>query len=402
MKILYLHQYYNNKDMIGSTRSYEFSKRLVESGHSVTIITSHRNAKKFDKVFETFDDGIKVIWIPANYSNKLGFYARVISFLKFSFLSTLYGLKIPQYDIVFATSTPLTIAIPGLICSKIKRKPLVFEVRDLWPEIPIALGILKNKFLIKIAKWLERTAYKNSEQIIALSEGMKDGVLDEAPNANVTVIPNSADNFNFNNLDQKNEIFSNLFPQLKESFIVSYCGTVGKVNNVDFLVNLAKETLKHTDYIKFLIVGDGVFLENVKKSAIEAGVFNVNVFFHPPMKKNDVFNVFNASSMCTNLVENNKVLFANSANKYFDSLAAGKPILINHGGWMKEEIERHNHGICLWNTSLDQAAQELITLSKDPITLGEMGARSKRLAIEKYSRDFLFKKFENLLINSKK
>ena len=151
MRIIYLHQYFNTPDMPGSTRSYELAKRLVKNGHQVMMITSKRDAHQKLSMRWTNEDGIQVCWIPVSYSNKMGFFRRIISFISFSIQSAKVCLSI-NADLLFATSTPLTIAIPGIYFSKIKNKPMVFEVRDLWPEIPIALGALKSRLTIKLAR----------------------------------------------------------------------------------------------------------------------------------------------------------------------------------------------------------------------------------------------------------
>ena len=132
MKIIYLHQYFNTNEMPGSTRSFELSKRLVENGHRVYLITSKRDDYQLQKNGWTKENGIDVYWTPVSYSNKMGFLRRIFSFLLFSIKSLKVTLSIDA-DIIYATSTPLTIAIPAIIYSKLKSKPMIFEVRDLWP-----------------------------------------------------------------------------------------------------------------------------------------------------------------------------------------------------------------------------------------------------------------------------
>ena len=179
--------------MSGGTRSYEMAKRLVQMGHEVHLITSWREDTGDLRWFHSNDDGINVHWFPVKYSNNFGFFARIVSFIKFLLASTKKGLTFSA-DIVFASSTPLTVAIPGYFISKRLKVPMVFEVRDLWPELPIAIGALKNPIFIWLAKWLEKFAYKHSSMIVALSEGMKDGITASGfPHERIFVIPNSCD-----------------------------------------------------------------------------------------------------------------------------------------------------------------------------------------------------------------
>ena len=147
MKIIYLHQYFNTPQMSGGTRSYEMARRFVAAGHEVHMITSHREeSDDFSEWLEEIIDGIHVHWLSVPYSNNMGFKARVLAFLKFAVASGVKARKVGG-DVIFATSTPLTIALPAIYAAKRLKKPMVFEVRDLWPELPIEVSALKNPFL---------------------------------------------------------------------------------------------------------------------------------------------------------------------------------------------------------------------------------------------------------------
>ena len=180
MRITYLHQYFNTPEMSGGTRSYEMARRLVAMGHEVNMITSWREDDGRKGWFETAEAGIKVHWLPVPYSNKMGFKERISAFFRFAWGAARKAASLPA-DVVFATSTPLTIALPGVYAARRQKAPMVFEVRDLWPELPIAIGALKNPFLQFMARQLELFAYRNSKAIVALSPGMRDGVESAKP-----------------------------------------------------------------------------------------------------------------------------------------------------------------------------------------------------------------------------
>ena len=127
MKIIYLHQYFNTPNMSGGTRSYEMAKRLVLKGHDVHMITSLREPTQNRSWFTSNIDGIKVHWLPVKYTNKMSFQRRIKSFFQFAIKSSLKAASI-KADIIFATSTPLTIALPAVYASKKQNIPLVFEV----------------------------------------------------------------------------------------------------------------------------------------------------------------------------------------------------------------------------------------------------------------------------------
>ena len=177
MRVTYLHQYYNSPRMNGSTRSHNIASKLVSRGFEVNIFTSFRASNPSWKGWRvTEEDGIKVHWYAVRYSNNMNFIRRIWAFLVFAIVSSIRVCKL-KCDIIFATSTPLTICIPAIIASKFWSVPMVFEVRDLWPEVPIAIGAIKNPLAILLSKYLERIAYKNSSAIIALSPTMKAGVV---------------------------------------------------------------------------------------------------------------------------------------------------------------------------------------------------------------------------------
>lgn len=160
MKVIYLHQYFNTPNMSGGTRSYEMAKRLVAAGHEIHIITSWVKETSQTDWFEETIDGIQVHWFPNPYNNRMTFKQRLGAFFRFAYASMNKVATIPA-DIVFATSTPLTIAIPAVLGARKQKIPMIFEVRDLWPEVPIAMGILNKSYQIFLAKKLEKWAYFN-------------------------------------------------------------------------------------------------------------------------------------------------------------------------------------------------------------------------------------------------
>ena len=175
MRVLYLHQYFVTPSMSGGTRSFEFARRLADAGHEVNVITANVNRCPENSAEPEVIDGIRVHWLPVAYSNQMSYLMRIVAFFKFAVLAARQARKVGG-DIVFATSTPLTIAIPGVITSRSLKIPMVFEVRDLWPEMPIAMGALRNPVSKFLARALERFAYRHSSHIIALSPGMAKGV----------------------------------------------------------------------------------------------------------------------------------------------------------------------------------------------------------------------------------
>lgn len=388
--------------MAGGTRSYEFAKRLVSWGHHVEMITSKRdiNSKHTFKWEEEVIDGIKVHWLPVPYSNKMNFSQRIKSFLSFSLYSTLKVMQLDA-DLIFATSTPLTIAFPALIKAKTRNIPMVFEVRDLWPDVPIQLGILKNPVIIKLSRWLEKITYKNSNKIIALSPGIKEGIVSKGFNPDdIFVIPNASDLDVFNVTREECQKLREQNEWLKNNPLVIYTGTIGYVNGLEYLVRLAFHVFKNMPEARFLVIGDGREKDKVVKLAADLKILNKNIFFMDEIPKINVAYWLGAADITTSFLINNPILWDNSANKFFDSLAAGKPIAINYYGWQAELIKDHDIGIVLDPNNIENAARLMSEKLNDKKWLKNAGDRAKKLAQEVFNRDLLARKLECVLLDA--
>ena len=387
--------------MGGSTRSFEIAKRFVEKGHEVNLITTLQNKKNTNnkkKWTMTNESGINVYWFPVEYSNKLNFYLRVIAFFKFAFHSLKKGLFL-KGDLIYATSTPLTIIIPGFLLSILKNKPLILEIRDLWPTLPIAIGALKNPLNIFLTKLLEKFAYKFSKKIIALSPGIKQGIIDQGiPDEKVQVIPNSCDieNFTIKNNSIENINFRKKYDIPEKNLLITYAGTFGKINNIFYMVDLA-EKLKNNPFISFLAVGDGMDFKKVKRLVAEKKIQKSFKIIKTLPKKN-MPQVLSASDISLSIFLPLKEMESNSANKFFDGLASGNMILINYGGWHEDILLRNNSGMRL-PQNIDDAAKIVSQLEKNRSKVVEFGTNAKRLAFKEFDRSKLTDKLEKIILD---
>ncbi len=391
MRVLYIHQYYATPSSNGGVRSYLISKALVEKGHNVEILTSSAFVPSHWELLPGWNlvivDGVKVNILNLPYSNKASLFKRLLIFTQFSFRSTLKALSI-KCDVVFASSTPLTVGIPGVLASKRHRVPLVFEVRDLWPEIPIAMGILKSPLLIYIARKFEKWVYFNSKRVIALSPGMLDGVVMAGYERNsVIVAPNACDLGLFNVSVREGSLFRSRHSWLGSRKLVVYTGTFGKVNNLSYLMDVAYATSKLEPDICFVLIGDGAEKEKLVDLAFKKGILKKNVFFLPSVTKEELPAILSASDVCVSTVLPLPELWNNSANKFFDGLAAGKPIAINHGGWQADIIDSNNIGVVMNHDDCDEGARALVELVSSPERLERACQGSRRLAIDEYSAE---------------
>ena len=399
MKIIYLHQYFRTPDMAGGTRSYEMARRLAGAGHDVHMVTTRTDdsGSRFPRWISEEIDGIHVHSLTLAYNNRMSIRRRLVSFAAFALLSAGKTVRLSG-DVVLASSTPLTIAIPAISARLLQRVPVVFEVRDLWPEIPIAMGALRSPLLIWIARVLERAAYKQSSRIVALSQGMADGIVACGVDPDkVIVIPNSCDIELFGVDDSRGQNFRARRNWLADNPLVVYCGTLGKVNGVSYMVELASEFKTINPLVRFLVIGDGAETEMIKRLAVERCVLDRSFFIEAPISKKEMPDALNAATVCTSFVIPVAELEANSANKFFDALAASRPIVINHGGWQASLIKEHGLGAVLNAHDFGVAARELDSLLSDPAALSHAAKGAEALAVERFSRSRLAGQLRDVL-----
>lgn len=401
MKIIYLHQYFNTPKMSGGTRSYEMAKRLVNWGHEVHIVTSDRQPDSQSRFWrETNEAGIHVHWCPVKYDNTFTFWKRINAFFLFAGKAALKAAALDG-DLIFASSTPLTIALPAMYAAKRKHLPMVFEVRDLWPQLPIAVGALRNPACICAAQFLEKAAYKASAHVVALSPGMKTGIIQRSyPAEKVSVIPNSCDVEFFDVPVEYGKEFRMKYAWLAQRPLVVYVGTFGLINGVGYLARLAKAVLAINPEIRFLLVGKGRETDTVRQLAQELDIFNRNFFMLPPIIKKDVPAVLSAADIAMSTVIDIKETWNNSANKFFDALASGTPIAINHEGWQADILRQSGAGIVLDIHNIQQAAEDLVSALHDSGWLQRASRAARILAKERFSRDLLAKQLEQVLLEA--
>jgi len=368
-KIIYLHQYFKFPSESGGTRSFDLASRFIMEGHKVEMVTStsdekYRTRSRWAKVEKK---GLVVHYIYLPYGNHMSYFQRSLVFFQFLWYSTIKLLSL-NCDIVLATSTPLTIGIPVLFKKWVHKTPFIFEVRDVWPEVVIAIGALNNKILQKFLYKLEYVIYKNASAIVPLSVDMKQSIVSRYPKLNgiiIEVIENISEINRFQN-GYRNEI-SILKDKIGVTprFTILYAGTFGRVNGIDYVVALAEKLLVLDSSIVFVLIGDGAEKKAIIQEAKDKNVYKKNVFILDSVSKEDLPQLYYESSMGSSFVIPIKELWANSANKFFDTLAAGKPVLINHMGWQQTTIEKNNIGYVLPMVLDKESVKQFISFTQN-------------------------------------
>lgn len=407
LHILYMHQHFSIRTGSTSVRSYEFARLLTEKGHKVTMLTGLHDwsgiTPKTNKLIEEQEiDGIHVVLIKVKYSQKMSYFQRIMAFIYFISLASVAFVKVKKFDLIYATSTPLTIAIPAMVTSFFRHKPFVFEVRDVWPEVPIEMGFLTNPVLKFLALLLEKVTYKNAKHIVALSPGMKASIVRRivSDESKVSVIPNSSDLLvERTNQELSNEFIKSRYPAVFGHRIVVYIGTFGVANRVEYCVEIAKRIIGTHPDIKFLLIGDGKEKPYVIERAKLAGVLGKNVFIEPAISRNDIPHALFASTVASCFMSSVKVLEDNSANKFFDAMGGGKPILINYGGWQADLLRETGAGFVIDPFDYDLATKQFLEKFYDDEWLKKASAASLELAKTKFNRKLLTDQLEQIFYN---
>ena len=396
MKLIYLHQYFKTPQEPGANRSYWIAKELIKNGHEVIMITA--SSEISSNVVKKSIDGIDVIYLKVPYNQKMNILQRLFSFVNFMLKSTWVSLKIKEFDLVIATSTPLTIGFPALVIKKIKKIPYIFEVRDLWPEVPIQMGGLKNKFLIQLANWFEKKIYKNASHIVALSPGMADGVhRKDIPTSKISIISNMSKIDAFWPREKNYDLMVQLGLR-KESFKVIHFGALGLANGAMSIIKSAL-ILKDNCDIEFIFIGGGSTEDELIEECQKNNLKNVHFLGKFPMDKtSEIVNFCDVSIVS---FMDLPILYTNSPNKFFDSLSAGKPIIVNSAGWTKDLLEEHQCGYYVNPNNPIELVDRILFFQSNPDKVIKMGYQSRALAENQFDKSILCNKFVKIVENIK-
>ena len=398
MKILYFHQHFTTPEIGGATRSYEFAQKLIERGHNVTIVCGEFAKLNLDKskikgIHRGEIDKIDVIQIKLPYSNSDSIAERAWLFIKFASTGIKIALK-EDYDLLFATSTPLTAAIPGIFAKFFRKKKFIFEVRDLWPELPKALG-MKNYFLLGGMSVLEWLSYHSADACIGLSPGICEGIAKRSQQGkNILMIPNGCDLDIF--LPGKRENL-NLVGIKPTDTVAVFTGTHGIANGLDAVLNGASvlKKLKRDDII-FVFIGDGKLKPHLMERVEKEGLDNCRFF--DKMPKTELNNVVaNADIGIMALANIPAFYYGTSPNKFFDYISSGIPVLNNYPGWLADMILEFNCGVVIPPDDENAFAKALIDLADEPSRMERYGENARKLAESKFARKDLANKFVNFI-----
>jgi glycosyltransferase involved in cell wall biosynthesis len=401
MRVLYFHQHFSTPSGSTGTRSYEMAQRLLARSHKVTMVcgcgqmaNTGLTGAAVKGMRRGIVDGIDVIELALPYSNYDSFLKRTWVFILFAFRSVLLALSLP-YDLLFATSTPLTAGIPGIVASLLRRKPFVFEVRDLWPELPREMGVITNPVVLWTMGVLEWLSYHSAKGCIGLSPGIVEGIRRRGVAAvSVAMVPNGCDLEFFNPVEGESV---RPYGIRNDEFVAVFTGAHGMANGLDAVLNAARELKKRGNTrIRLLFIGDGKLKPELVARADSEGLDNC-MFLAPVNKRKLTAYLRGADAGLMILANVPAFYYGTSPNKFFDYIAIGLPVINNYPGWLAEMITRTECGIAVEPDNPEAFADALEKMAANPSLVNEMGLRSRELAVSEFDRDKLGDRFVDFL-----
>lgn len=399
MKVFYFAEHFSTPKTSGALRVYQMSKRLIAQGHQVTVVCGGDKSKlglpksNVKNVYKGTVDGINVIQIALPYSNNDSIAKRTVTFLKFALKAVGVALR-EDYDLLFATSTPLTDGLPGIFAKWFRRKKFVFEVRDLWPELPKALG-MKNPFLVWGMSILEKRSYHAADGCIGLSPGICEGIKRRSQRGKpIAMIPNGCDLDLFSPSDNKDYEIPGV---TKDDVVAVFTGAHGIANGLHAVLDAAAVLKSRAENkIKIVFVGDGKKKKELVKRAKDEQLDNC--IFLNKVSKMELGKIMDRADIGLMILANVPAFYyGTSPNKFFDYIASGLPVINNYPGWLANMINENQCGIAIEPDQPELFADALVKLASNPDLRKECGNRGRALAEREFARDILGKSFVDFL-----
>ncbi|MFN8383558.1 MAG: glycosyltransferase family 4 protein [Anaerolineales bacterium] len=389
MKILLLNQAFVSPDEPGHTRHFEMAKFLQTRGHELVIVASDLNYQTGKRTVEHSGiyaeqnfDGVRVLRSYIYPALHRSYFWRIISFFSFMFSSVWTALQVKDADLIMGTTPPIFQAVSAWFVALVRRKPFLLEVRDLWPEFGVSMGVLKNPVIIALARWLEKFLYVRATHILVNSPAYRDYMIAKGvPESKVTYIAYGTDVDMFNPSIDGSSIRQEL--KLEDKFVVLYAGALGQANDLDTLLRAA-ERLKREERIRFVLFGDGKERARLESEAKSKNLSNV--IFAGTRPKKDMPLIVASADACLAILQDIPMFRTTYPNKVFDYMAAGRATVLVIDGVSRELIESSNGGVYVQPNDDAALAQSILALSNDPARVKQMGADARAYLVKNLDR----------------
>ena len=394
MNLLLIHQAFVSGDEAGGTRHAELGRHLVGAGDRVTVVASQvsyltgqpigerRGGLRRGLFYREQAGGISILRAYAPAVHHRSFAWRVVAFLVFAVTSVWAGLRAGRVDVVMGTSPPIFQAVSAWSVARLRRKPYLLEIRDLWPEFAIEMGILRNPVLIALSRRLECFLYRHADHLLVNSPAYRDYLVEKGvPSERISLVPNGVDVSMFNPADQGKAVRERF--GLGDGCVVAYAGAIGPANNLGVLLQVA-ERLRHLPAIRFLIVGDGKDRDRLEAEAGHAALHNVT--FTGPLPKTEMPQVLAAADVCVAILRDIPMFRTTYPNKVFDYMAAGRPTVLAIDGVIRSVVEEARAGVYVRPDDVPAMAGAISGLCADAELRRSMGASAREHVTARFDR----------------
>jgi len=402
MKILFLSHYFPPEVNAPATRTYEHCRRWVELGHEVTVVSCvphHPMGRAYpgyrNRLIQTeYKDGIKAIKVLTYITANEGFIKRTWNYVFYMLMTIAVAPFLPRADIVISTSPQFFNGLAGFFVSRIKRCRWVLEIRDLWPESIVAVGAIKNRYVIGALEAIERFVYRKADHIVPVTYAFQRHILARGGNANrITVIRNGVD-LQFFEPRAKDTTYARQLG-IEGKFVAAYVGTHGMAHGLDLLINAA-EKLKQRDDIVILLAGDGAERARLTAEVERRGLTNIKLLGQLP--KAEMPKLWSITDVSVIVLKKLDLFLTVIPSKIFESMAMKQSIILGVAGESAELIQESGAGFVIEPENVQQLTDSILRLADAPALRAQLGENGRRYVEANFDRTVLADIFEKLLV----
>lgn len=399
MRITFLCQYFPPEMGAPSARTFEHARHWAALGHDVTVVTGFPNHPtgvikpeyRGDFVKREKVEGIDLLRTWVYCAANKGFFLRILNFLSF-FCSSLFlgAVMTRRPDVVVGTSPQFFCAAAAYLLSRVKRVPFVFEVRDIWPQSAIELGVLKNRWLIRLLETIEMRLYRHAALIVPVAESTREYLLGKGVSAEkIKVIPNG--------VDAQYLLAPSIAPEqvrwqygLNDKFIVSYIGTLGMSHALEIVLQAAQR-LSHDPNVHFLFVGEGAEKETLKRQADDLQLRNVTFLNEQP--REDLLGFYRASDVSLVPLKRLPIFRKVLPSKLFELMGTGCPVICSVEGEAARLLARAEAGLCIEPENIEALVGAIKLLKENAALRATMTANGQQFVKLHYLRSTMAEKY---------
>ena len=402
MHIVILYQFYLRPDEPGHSRVNEYARQWAEAGHKVSVITgqtSYMTGKKGEDYFRKFcvpesDGKVEVYrcFVP-NDANR-SFLRRAYAYFAFAISSAIVFRRLKSPSVLLASSPPLTIGMPALMICRFSKIPMIFEVRDLWPESAVSTGVLTNKPMIRFLSWLEKKCYRRAKALNVMTSAFKENIVGRGLKEPDSIhnIPAGVDVSEMNPDKSSAKVRDEL--GWGDRKVILYTGAIGRANRVSQLVETAV-LLKDRPDILIAVVGGGMEEESLRKQVSEKNLSNI--VFHGSRPKDDMPAIIASADICIAVLMKSETFKTVYPNKVFDYMACQKPVIVAIDGMIRTLLEEQDAGIFVESENAESIVKGILDLVSDEDRSEQLGINGRRFVEAEFDREVMADRYATLL-----